>query len=50
MTLAERYATATDPYLLGVWIQCAFCPDFVCVRHGMHVWECPCPPIEEWSQ
>ena len=30
-----------------LWEPCACCPEFWCVEHGMHVFECPCPPIEE---
>jgi hypothetical protein len=44
MTTKER----TDPYLDGVWIKCRNCDDFFCVVHDMHVYDCPCPPIEEF--
>lgn len=32
------------------WVQCESCEDFVCVVHGLHVWECDCPPIEWWAE
>jgi hypothetical protein len=31
------------------WIQCDHCENFLCTIHGMHVHDCPCPPIEEWT-
>jgi len=32
------------------WIPCSNCDTFLCTIHsGMHAWECPCPPIEEWT-
>ena len=31
------------------WIPCDDCADFVCTIHGGHVFECVCPPIEEWG-
>jgi hypothetical protein len=34
----------------AAWIKCPReCGEFVCTIHEMHVFECPCPPIEEWK-
>ena len=33
----------------AAWIKCNKCDDFVCTLHLMlHVYDCPCPPIEDW--
>ncbi len=34
---------------LPAWIPCPHCENFWCTLHGVHVFECPCPPIEEWE-
>ncbi len=31
------------------WIPCPHCESFWCTLHGVHVYDCPCPPIEEWD-
>jgi hypothetical protein len=31
------------------WIRCGGCEDFYCTRHDLHVYDCECPPIEEWA-
>lgn len=30
------------------WIVCPSCEDALCVRHGLHVFECECPALEDW--
>ncbi len=32
------------------WVQCECCEDFVCNIHQLHVFQCPCPPIDEWVE
>lgn len=33
----------------AAWIPCV-CGEFLCTIHkGLHVSECPCPPVEEWA-
>jgi hypothetical protein len=35
----------------GAWIPCPDgCDDFACTEHGVHVADCPCPPIEAWAE
>jgi len=34
----------------AAWIPCPECEDMLCVIHGMHVYDCPCPDIEEWVE
>ena len=31
-----------------IWVPCQLCEDYLCREHGMHVCDCPCPPIDEW--
>jgi hypothetical protein len=31
------------------WVPCDSCDDYWCTIHGVHAFECSCPPIEEWS-
>ncbi len=32
------------------WVECADgCGEWWCIEHGEHAFECPCPPIEDWS-
>lgn len=31
------------------WIPCPCCDDHYCQIHGVHAFECPCPPVEEWA-
>jgi hypothetical protein len=31
------------------WVPCDSCENYWCTIHGMHAFECTCPPIEEWS-
>ena len=39
--LATRQAPAWEP--------CECCDEFKCNIHGAHVFECECPPIDEWD-
>lgn len=32
------------------WVPCPCCDEHLCTVHGMHAFECPCPPIEEWEE
>jgi len=32
------------------WAPCDCCDEFVCNIHGVHAFECECPPIDEWGQ
>ena len=32
-----------------VWVKCHNCEEYWCVTHKKHVYECSCPPIEEWE-
>ena len=31
------------------WIVCIYCSEIFCTIHDLHLFECPCPPIEEWD-
>ncbi len=31
------------------WIRCHHCEDFWCLVHRIHVFECSCSPVEEWT-
>jgi len=33
-----------------LWIPCRSCDEYWCVKHEKHVFECDCPPIEEWVE
>ena len=44
----SKPSVPSDPYLLGIWVPCALCEDYVCVRHHRHVADCDCPPLEDW--
>jgi hypothetical protein len=35
--------------LMPAWIPCPCCGEFWCSRHGLHAFECDCPPIEDWE-
>lgn len=35
---------------LPAWGECNACGDRFCSYHGMHVFECDCPPLEWWTQ
>ena len=37
--------TAEQP----AWGRCADCQEWWCNLHQKHVFECDCPPIEEWA-
>ncbi len=28
---------------------CPLCDDYLCTVHKVHVADCPCPPLEEWT-
>ena len=30
------------------WVKCPACEDYWCKKHWAHVYDCSCPPIEEW--
>ena len=32
------------------WIPCDACQDWWCLIHDAHVFECPCPPLDEWAE
>lgn len=32
------------------WEGCDDCDEFICNIHGIHVHECPCPPIDDWVE
>jgi len=42
----RQAAAAIDP---PAWMECQCCEDFICTIHGLHVYECDCPPIDEWD-
>lgn len=31
------------------WRVCVSCGDYWCEAHELHVYDCPCPPAEEWN-
>jgi DNA (cytosine-5)-methyltransferase 1 len=31
------------------WQPCECCDEFFCNIHGMHAFECDCPPVDEWD-
>jgi hypothetical protein len=33
----------------AVWVPCHGCEDWWCRKHEKHVFECDCPPLEEWE-
>lgn len=33
----------------GSWRECPGCDTYLCTAHGVHTWDCECPPIEEWG-
>lgn len=34
---------------MAPWIPCPHCDEYWCTIHDCHVFECDCPPIEEWE-
>lgn len=32
------------------WVECPDCEDYWCRIHGEHVYECPCPSVDEWVE
>lgn len=34
---------------IACWTRCECCEDFICNIHGMHAYDCDCPPIDEWA-
>lgn len=37
--------------LTAAWIKCPCgCDEFLCTTHWLHVFECSCPPIENWNR
>jgi len=41
---------AKPVYRIPAWGECHACGDRYCTYHDMHVFECPCPPIEWWTE
>lgn len=33
----------------SAWTPCPCCENFLCLIHGGHAHDCPCPPLEEWT-
>ena len=33
----------------AAWMPCQCCEDYICTIHGMHAYDCECPPMEEWE-
>lgn len=47
-----RWGCATSKLALptgATWVPCECCPEFWCVIHDQHAFECECPAIEEWA-
>jgi hypothetical protein len=42
--MKNQTSTTTDP----AWVPCV-CDEWFCLMHRLHVFECDCPPIEEWA-
>jgi hypothetical protein len=36
--------------MTAAWVPCPCCEDYLCLIHNQHVYNCPCPPIEEWKE
>ena len=34
---------------MPAWLNCPACHDYWCTIHNMHVHDCECPPVEEWT-
>jgi len=34
----------------AAWVRCPACEDFWCTIHKRHVYDCECPPLEEWAE
>lgn len=34
---------------MPAWAECDACGDRFCTYHGVHVFECSCPPLEWWT-
>lgn len=35
--------------IVPAWMPCPDCDDMLCVLHGEHVADCPCPDIDTWT-
>lgn len=35
--------------VVPAWTECECCGDFWCNLHGMHAYDCSCPPVDEWA-
>jgi hypothetical protein len=46
-SVSRDHADRTPP--CATWVRCDLCEDWWCYRHGQHVYDCDCPPIEEWT-
>jgi hypothetical protein len=42
--MTNQTDTTTDP----AWVPCV-CDEWFCLIHRLHVFECDCPPIEDWA-
>jgi len=36
--------------MAATWVPCPSCEDYWCVVHKKHVYDCECPPLEEWVE
>lgn len=36
--------------IVPAWTECPDCGDFWCNLHGMHAYDCPCPPVDDWAE
>lgn len=41
--MSERQEQGSGP----AWVPCLDCDEYWCRIHDEHVWECPCPGIED---
>jgi hypothetical protein len=37
------------PEQITPWVVCNCCEDFLCTVHEEHVYDCPCPVIDDWQ-
>lgn len=40
----------TNSVVRPAWVPCKMCDDLWCNRHSAHVFECDCPPLDEWVE
>jgi site-specific DNA-cytosine methylase len=36
--------------VVAPWVECPDCGDFWCRLHGMHAYDCACPPVDDWAE